>query len=300
MGALDETLGTRHPPHARLAPFLVEGAEPDTETPLCFRDFALYPRARVLVRGGQPVELGGRAFDLLLVLLQSRGRVVTRDEILTFVWPRTTVEGSNLRFQVMVLRKALGSARELIKTIPGRGYLLTYELEAQRPALPEAAPPALAPLPHDPGVADGIGAEARAPVVIIDDDDVSRSSLERLLRSMGLAVQSFGSVGAYLGSERPGPPRCFILDVWLPGRTGLEFQADLAAAGSDVPVIFITGHADVHTSVRAMKAGAVDFLIKPLRYQELVAAIDEARARHDALTERPRPKPAPDGADRLM
>ncbi|MDG2527900.1 winged helix-turn-helix domain-containing protein [Caulobacter endophyticus] len=96
--------------------------------PLCFRDFSLLPAARILLRDGQAVEIGSRAFDLLHVLLRSRGKVVERAEIMRRVWPTTTVEESNLRVQVSALRKALGDDRELLKTVPGRGYLLAVDV----------------------------------------------------------------------------------------------------------------------------------------------------------------------------
>ena len=94
---------------------------------LCFRAFRLLPSARILLRHGQPVEIGSRAFDLLHVLLRARGSVVERADIFRHVWPTTTVDDSNLRFQMSCLRKALGEDRELLKTVPGRGYLLAAE-----------------------------------------------------------------------------------------------------------------------------------------------------------------------------
>jgi DNA-binding winged helix-turn-helix (wHTH) protein len=98
------------------------------EDALVFRQYQLVPGARMLLLDGKPVKLGSRAFDLLHVLLNSRGRLVSKDEIVRHVWPDTTVEESNLRFQMGCLRKALGSDRDLIKTIPGRGYILATEV----------------------------------------------------------------------------------------------------------------------------------------------------------------------------
>lgn len=100
---------------------------PEPVTEIRFRSFRLFPGARLLLRGGRPVDLGSRAFDLLHVLAASRGYVVDKSEILDRVWPRTTVEESNLRFQVAVLRRALGDDRDLIKTVAGRGYQLADE-----------------------------------------------------------------------------------------------------------------------------------------------------------------------------
>ncbi len=121
-------------------------------------------------------------------------------------------------------------------------------------------------------------------VVVIDDDIEIRQALESLLRSVGLRVELFSSVRDYLQSERPDRPSCMVLDVRLPGRSGLDFLDDLVKAKSRMPVIFISGHADVPMSVRAMKSGAVEFLTKPVRHQDLLEAIQLAverdRARH--------------------
>ena len=127
--------------------------------------------------------------------------------------------------------------------------------------------------------------EAEATVAVIDDDPDIREALRGLLRSVGLGVELFGSVQEFLGSARPELPGCLILDVRLPGRSGLDLQDELAKANMQVPIIFITGHADVPMSVRAMKAGAVEFLTKPVRDQDLLDAIQLAiakdRARRD-------------------
>lgn len=101
--------------------------------PVHFRDFTVLPRSRALLLNGEPVELGGRAFDLLLVLLRARGTIVGKDEIMRQVWPSTFVDEGNLRFQVTMLRKALGRDRDMIKTVTGRGYLMIDDaLEAVR------------------------------------------------------------------------------------------------------------------------------------------------------------------------
>ena len=122
----------------------------------------------------------------------------------------------------------------------------------------------------------GPGDEAQPSVVVIDDDPDIREALQGLLRSVGLRAELFTSVGEFLDSPRPDLPGCLILDVRLPGRSGLEFQEDLAKAKVHLPVIFITGYADVPMSVRAMKAGAVEFLTKPVRHQDLLEAIQRA------------------------
>lgn len=118
--------------------------------------------------------------------------------------------------------------------------------------------------------------EARPTVVVIDDDRDVREALQGLLRSVGLRVELFASVPEFLSSNRPNLPGCLVLDVRLPGRSGLDFHDDLVKAKVHLPVIFISGHADVPMSVRAMKAGAVEFLTKPVRHQDLLDAIRRA------------------------
>ena len=115
---------------------------------------------------------------------------------------------------------------------------------------------------------------AEEPVVIVVDDDPSlREALSSLLRSVGLRVELFGSAPELLQTKLPDVASCLVLDIRLPKRSGLDFQAELAKANIDIPIIFITGHGDVPMSVRAMKAGAVDFLIKPFRDQDLLDAV---------------------------
>jgi FixJ family two-component response regulator len=127
--------------------------------------------------------------------------------------------------------------------------------------------------------------EVEATVAVVDDDPDIRQALRGLLRSVGLGVELFASVQEFLGTARPDLPGCLILDVRLPGRSGLDLQDELAKTNLHLPVIFISGYADVPISVRAMKAGAVEFLTKPVRDQELLDAIQQAiaqdRARRD-------------------
>jgi FixJ family two-component response regulator len=120
--------------------------------------------------------------------------------------------------------------------------------------------------------------EAEPTVVVIDDDEEIREGLQGLLGSVGLCVELFASVQEFLGSARQDRPGCLVLDVRLPGRSGLDFHDDLARANLHMPVIFISGHADIPMSVRAMKAGAVEFLTKPVRHQDLLDAIQRALA----------------------
>lgn len=121
--------------------------------------------------------------------------------------------------------------------------------------------------------------EGEATVAVIDDDPDIREALSGLLRSVGLRAELFASVQEFLGAARPDLPGCLILDVRLPGRSGLDLQEQLAQANMQRPVIFISGHADVPMSVRAMKAGAVEFLTKPVRDQDLLDAIQLAIAK---------------------
>jgi FixJ family two-component response regulator len=134
--------------------------------------------------------------------------------------------------------------------------------------------------------------EAEAIVAVVDDDPDIREALRGLLRSVGLGVELFGSVQEFLVAARLDRPGCLVLDVRLPGRSGLDLQEELAKADIHLPVIFISGHADVPMSVRAMKAGAVEFLTKPVRDQDLLDAIqlaiakDRARRKEEATLER--------------
>jgi FixJ family two-component response regulator len=125
-------------------------------------------------------------------------------------------------------------------------------------------------------------------VVVVDDDTEVRKALASLIRSVGLQVQLLGSAQEFLQAKRPDVPSCLILDIRLPGISGLDFQRKLAEANNPIPIIFITGHGDIPMSVRAMKAGAVEFLTKPFRDQDLLDAIqlalerDRTRRQHES------------------
>jgi len=121
--------------------------------------------------------------------------------------------------------------------------------------------------------------EPRSIVYVIDDDAAVRNALKSLIRSVGLEVELFSSTQEFLRKKRPHLPSCLILDVRLQGKSGLDFQHELAAANIHIPIIFITGHGDIPMSVRAMKEGAVEFLPKPFRDQDLLDAIDVALER---------------------
>ena len=116
-------------------------------------------------------------------------------------------------------------------------------------------------------------------VFVVDDDSSVREAIKSLIRSVGLQVETFESAQEFLRSKRPDAPGCVVLDVRLPGLSGLDLQRELAAHGINLPVIFITGHGDIPMSVRAMKAGALEFLTKPFRDQDLLDAIQQALER---------------------
>src|SRR6266404_8526427 len=115
--------------------------------------------------------------------------------------------------------------------------------------------------------------EAAPIVFVVDDDSSVRRAIKRLIESEGLEVQLFGSAQEFLQSRRPDAPSCLVLDIKLPGISGLDFQRQLAEAGIRIPIIFITGHGDIPMTVKAMKSGAVEFLTKPFRDQDLVDAV---------------------------
>ena len=121
--------------------------------------------------------------------------------------------------------------------------------------------------------------EVTRSVFIVDDDPGIRQSLESLLRSVGLEVKTLASVPEFLNCPRPDGPTCLVLDVRLPGRSGLDLQRELSAANIQLPVIFITGHGDIPMSVQAMKGGAIEFLTKPFRDQDLLDAVQLGLAR---------------------
>jgi FixJ family two-component response regulator len=128
--------------------------------------------------------------------------------------------------------------------------------------------------------------ESQPVVFVVDDDESMRKGLGSLLRSVGLRVETFATAPEFLAVNLPRAPCCLILDVRLPGLSGLDFQAKLASARVEVPIIFITGHGDIPMTVRAMKAGALEFLTKPFRDQDLLDAVQIAlerdKARHES------------------
>ena len=124
-----------------------------------------------------------------------------------------------------------------------------------------------------------------AVVYVVDDDPSVRGGLANLLESVGLQVETFPSTTEFLSNARPDVDACLVLDVRLPGLSGLDFQAELAKSNIEIPIIFVTGHGDIPMTAKAMKAGAVDFLMKPIREQDLLDAVrialDRALRRRD-------------------
>jgi FixJ family two-component response regulator len=129
---------------------------------------------------------------------------------------------------------------------------------------------------------------ANSTVLVIDDDPDLRASVGRLLRSLGMDVQLFASISDFLKSDPPDGPACLVLDVRLPGQSGLDLQRELAASNRDLPIIFITGHGDIPMSVQAMKGGAIEFLTKPFRDQDLLDAIQVGLSRDSIRRENER------------
>src|SRR3984957_9862391 len=127
--------------------------------------------------------------------------------------------------------------------------------------------------------------QAESVVFVVDDDASIRAAVKSLLKSVGLRSESFGSTEEFVSAVRPDTPSCLVLDVRLPGMSGLDFQAELEKRGVRIPIIFITAHGDIPMTSRAMKAGAVEFLPKPFQKQELLDAIQQALERDRAMRE---------------
>ena len=122
-------------------------------------------------------------------------------------------------------------------------------------------------------------ADPQQTVFVVDDDGALREALASLFRSVGLQARTFASAGEFLQAKLPDTPTCLVLDVRLPGLSGLDFQAELAKANIDIPIVFMTGHGDIPMTVRAMKAGAVEFLPKPFRDQDMLDAVQQGLER---------------------
>lgn len=227
-----------------------------------FANVVVLPRARRLLVEGAAVALGSRAFEILLALIESPGEILSKTEIMSRVWPTTCVEECNLRFQISELRRALGSSRDLVRTIPGRGYVFVGESEeAELTVCPE----------------NDTAPDTAPTVVLIDNDPESALVVSRLLRALKVHLRHYGSVEEFRSASQMNGIACIVLDVWLPGRNGFDLLAEIEESGTHIPLIFVSS-ADVPTAVRAMKGGATDFLQKPIRQLDLVDALRPAIA----------------------
>ncbi|TVT86026.1 response regulator [Pseudomonas sp. H3(2019)] len=220
---------------------------------------------------GQPLRVGGRAFEILSVLMLADGRIVSKDELINQVWPDIVVEENNLQVQISSLRKLLGK-KEIIQTIPRRGYRLLKDSE---PKLPVFNALVSAPILAQPPPVEA----QHVPVLIVDDEACVRTALSRLLRAENIEHRIFQSAEELLDAEIANGPACLLLDVSLPEATGLQLQAALTERGHPWPVIFMTGHGTIPMSVQAMKAGAVEFLTKPFDDDELLNILRTTRQR---------------------
>jgi DNA-binding response OmpR family regulator len=266
--------------------YQIEIAERSTQTDfpsaqmetMGFGRYRVLPASRLLLCCGEEIPIGGRAFDLLVALLRMRGRVVDKNEIRKSVWPSITVDESSIRFQIASLRRALGPEGDLIKTIPGRGYLMADPDLVPDPPLIQQP---IMPTSHSEfptwlkGHYEANSAQEQY-IAVVDDDATILDSLAGLIRCAGFRAETFLSTRAFLDSDQANPPICIVLDAWLPGQGGLNFQDKLLSAGAYVPIIFISGHADIAMSVRAIRNGATDFLTKPVRHEDLLNAITTA------------------------
>lgn len=280
---------------------------------------------REVLAGAQPIKLGSRAFDILELLIAARGGLVTKDELLARVWPHSVVEENNLQVHISMLRKVLGGGRDLIKTIPGRGYRLLLDApdgeaadavpepgpapergletggrdhlliallerlglqdmleanhSARRVAPPLAADPCAQPWWQGSPVAVSPPMNSMDALVYIVDDEISvRTALSRLLRSAGIASRSFSCAEDFLQEPFAEQLACLVLDVNLQAGSGFDLQQALRQRGCQMPIIFMTGYGTIPMSVKAIKAGAQEFLTKPFDEGQLLEAVDSALA----------------------
>lgn len=231
---------------------------------LRFRRFCVLPRARQLLADGRPIELGSRALDLLIVLLRSPGAIVTKSEIVNRVWPSTLVAESNLRVQMAALRRALGRDRDVIKTVPGRGYLFAAEVVTGSVVDTSMSTTST-------GSRSTVSREEIRPTVIDNDRD-GYEALHGFLRSAGLRVEFFASVQEFLDKAGAARAGSLVLDAWLPGRSALDFPDDFVRTKLHLPVMFVSGHADSAVPVRAIKRRASESLTTPVRHNESLSA----------------------------
>ena len=239
-----------------------------------FGPFTMLPEERLLLRSGRPVRLGTHPFDILLVLCRHAGEVVSKEALANAIWGDEPLEEGNLRLHLTALRKALDdghAGHRYIADIPLRGYaLVTPVTSVQEVTHSGFEEPAVSPrAPDEAGVAPAL-------VHIIDDDQSVRNSLDSLLRSVGMQTRAYSDASSFLSAQRPELASCIVLDIRMPGMSGLEFQSQLSQHHIQMPIIFMTGFGDIAMSVKAMKAGAVDFLTKPFRDQDILDAVARA------------------------
>jgi DNA-binding response OmpR family regulator len=241
-----------------------------------FGHFRLFERGRSLSKNGNPCKIGGREFDLLLALARRPGELVGKTELMHAVWPNTCVEDGNLRSQMCNLRETLGEDAAIIKTVAGRGYVLSVGVKTISTETEIASDVKRGSAIRVHGTCSSKDADTMDNddvIVVIDDDENVRDSLEQLFLSVGMKTVTFASPRDYVQARSSIPPACFIVDVMMPYQTGLEFLEALRRKHHRTPAIFISGHADVRLSVRAMKAGAIDFLTKPVDCEQLLTAV---------------------------
>jgi FixJ family two-component response regulator len=228
---------------------------------------------REAFRQGIPVRLGCRAFDLLEALMAAPNRLLTKDELISAVWPQTIVEENNLQVQISALRKALGLDRNQLETIPGRGYRLNL------------AQPVPGPMPQSPlqacmapgGCGSGSGEwHPGATVHVVDDEPAVRAAVLRQLRSAWIPAVGYESADAFLARCAFDTPGCLLLDMRLSEGSGFDLQDELTRRHAPMPILFMSGFGTIDISVRAMKAGAEGFLTKPLDERQLFSAIHQA------------------------
>ncbi|MDD0842720.1 response regulator [Pseudomonas sp. Gutcm_11s] len=218
---------------------------------------------------GRPVRLGSRAFAILEVLLAAPNRLVTKDELITAIWPDSVVEENNLQVQISTLRRLLELDQQLLETVPRRGYRLNLGARSQQPV-------AAAPVPQ-PDADEAWKSQAH--VHVVDDEPAVCAALVRLLRSMGIAASGHDSAAAFLAACSFERPACLLLDVRLSDGSGFDLLDELARRQAPMPIVFMTGFGTIDMSVRAMKAGAEGFLTKPVDEQQLLTAVREAMQR---------------------
>ena len=259
-----------------------------------FGRFHALTDTRRLLLEGEITELCAPAFDLLIALIEARGKLVTCESMFKRLRPGEKMDPSFVWVQMSRLRTALRDDGCFIKTVPGQGYVfaadvavVTYDdssstdTNTRSPLYRNQAVTSKAPDPtvrrwlESPGSALREDDDWRT-VILIDDDSGVRDAVQSLLRSAGLRAVAFNSIQQFVTNIGPNLPGCLLLDIMLPDQSGLDFFEGIARANVYLPVIFITGHADIAMSVKAMKFGATDFLVKPVQPQDLLNAIQLA------------------------